>query len=102
VSWFPDEGQPVRPAKALCASCIVQRECLSFALREQISEGVWGGASARERTELARQGITADLVQRYGVSAVQGRTYENDNAAIDAWLDELRLEELTPPILGEA
>jgi WhiB family redox-sensing transcriptional regulator len=87
VEFFPEKGQSLRPAKALCSRCIVQSECLAFALREQIAEGVWGGASAKERAELARRGVTADAVERWGMHAVAGAKHEREQAAFNAWLD---------------
>ena len=54
----------------------------------QRAEGVWGGASAKERAELARRGVTADAVQRWGMHAVAGAKFDAERAAFDAWLDE--------------
>jgi WhiB family redox-sensing transcriptional regulator len=36
-------------AKAICAACRVQRECLAYALRTGQIHGVWGGTTERER-----------------------------------------------------
>ena len=36
-------------AKAICATCRVQRECLAYALRTGQVHGVWGGTTERER-----------------------------------------------------
>lgn len=45
----------ISQAKAVCAGCPVQRECLSFALETRQVHGVWGGKSAEERQLLRRQ-----------------------------------------------
>lgn len=43
-------------AKAICARCPVQEECLEFALRVRESHGVWGGLNEQERRQLMRRG----------------------------------------------
>lgn len=51
--FFPkigkQEAERLPQLRALCASCIHERECLSFALDKQIVYGFWGGKSAAER-----------------------------------------------------
>ena len=39
-------------AKAICAECGVQRECLEFALRVREPHGIWGGLTESERRRL--------------------------------------------------
>ena len=48
--FFPELGESVEPAKAICARCTVTAECLeySFTLGSPCF-GIWGGLSARER-----------------------------------------------------
>ena len=38
-----------RKAKAVCATCPVRKECLSYALRIREPHGIWGGLSEVER-----------------------------------------------------
>jgi WhiB family redox-sensing transcriptional regulator len=38
-----------KPAKAICADCPVQRDCLDYALDEHIVFGIWGGLTREER-----------------------------------------------------
>jgi WhiB family redox-sensing transcriptional regulator len=52
--FFPNEGDGVRRAQAICSSCPVRAECLAYALDNRILHGVWGGASERERVRLLR------------------------------------------------
>jgi WhiB family redox-sensing transcriptional regulator len=53
--FFPERGQSLEPARAICARCPVRRECFweAMALRELPGQerlmGVWGGTSERER-----------------------------------------------------
>jgi hypothetical protein len=39
---------------------------------------LWGGTSDRDRKRLKADAITGELVRRYGVHAVQGRTFERE------------------------
>ena len=42
-------------AKRVCARCDVRAECLSYALENNIDDGVWGGLSEDERRALKRR-----------------------------------------------
>ncbi|MFP5322758.1 MAG: WhiB family transcriptional regulator [Acidimicrobiia bacterium] len=53
--FFPDRGESLEPAKAVCAECVVRDECLEFALAAGERFGVWGGTSERERRRIRRQ-----------------------------------------------
>jgi WhiB family redox-sensing transcriptional regulator len=55
VNFFPERGESVRGAKAVCAACPVREPCLDFALRINVSEGVWGGLAGHERRVLRRR-----------------------------------------------
>lgn len=41
-----------RQAKAVCATCPVRKQCLSYALRIREPHGIWGGLSEVERRAL--------------------------------------------------
>ncbi|HEY7430878.1 MAG TPA: WhiB family transcriptional regulator [Streptosporangiaceae bacterium] len=49
----------VSHAKAICGSCPVQPQCLSFALETNQAHGVWGGTSAEDRVTIRRQAHAA-------------------------------------------
>jgi WhiB family redox-sensing transcriptional regulator len=51
-AFFPDKGGSTREAKAVCAACFVQAECLDWALTTNERFGIWGGLSERERRKL--------------------------------------------------
>ena len=53
--FFPKGGATVGAAKAVCAECVVRRECLDYALAEPQLQGVWGGTSEAERRALRRR-----------------------------------------------
>ncbi len=65
LPWFPERGQPLEPAKAVCRRCITRDVCLAYALEVQIGSswvpGVWGGTSEQERATLrqAARGVAA-------------------------------------------
>ena len=42
-------------AKEICAGCPVRQACLEYALAHREREGVWGGATERERRRIIRQ-----------------------------------------------
>ena len=56
--WFPPAGRRGskigKQAKAICAECPAKAACLQYALDTDQREGIWGGMTARERTELRR------------------------------------------------
>lgn len=39
-------------AKAICATCSVQKPCLEYALRIREPHGIWGGLNELERKQL--------------------------------------------------
>lgn len=46
---MPRDHAAIAEAKALCALCPVQRECLNYALENDLHEGIWGGLTEAER-----------------------------------------------------
>ncbi len=52
--FFPERGESVVEAKAVCAACVVRAECLDYALTHRERFGIWGGLSERERRRLRR------------------------------------------------
>lgn len=55
--FFPesDDEADVEAAKAVCEVCPVRQTCLEHALAFREREGVWGGATERERRRILRQ-----------------------------------------------
>ncbi len=53
--FFPSNGLGVEAAQRVCHGCEVKQECLEYALLHHIEQGVWGGASERERRRILRQ-----------------------------------------------
>lgn len=50
-----DNEDDAAPAKAICAQCPVQGLCLEYALSVREKEGIWGGATEKERRRIIRQ-----------------------------------------------
>lgn len=47
-------GRAWKEAIAICQGCLVRTECLEYALREDMRDGVWGGMSRKQRLALVR------------------------------------------------
>jgi WhiB family redox-sensing transcriptional regulator len=45
----------IEEAKAICAQCSVQEECLQYALESNQEAGVWGGYAEDERRRLRKR-----------------------------------------------
>lgn len=58
-AFFPQKGQPVDAAVAICQSCPVRTDCLEYALDNNEKFGVWGGMSERQRRRLANKRTAA-------------------------------------------
>jgi WhiB family redox-sensing transcriptional regulator len=59
ISFFPDaeDLSAIAQAKAICASCPVASECLTWAIETNQSEGIWGGHTPKERRSIRRRWI---------------------------------------------
>jgi WhiB family redox-sensing transcriptional regulator len=53
--FYPASDEEAGAAKVVCGRCPVRQPCLEFALARREREGVWGGATERERRRLLRQ-----------------------------------------------
>ena len=63
--FFPERGASTREAKEVCRGCVVQDECLEFALSNGEKFGIWGGRSERERRRVRRQRALATRRRRW-------------------------------------
>ena len=52
--FFPDEDEEATTAKSVCEQCAVRLVCLEHALASREKQGVWGGATERERRRIIR------------------------------------------------
>ena len=53
--FFPVKGNNAAAAVAVCRDCPVRVECLAWAVESNEDQGVWGGASVKQRRALRRQ-----------------------------------------------
>ena len=53
--FYPVSDDDAEAAKAICVTCPVREACLEYALVNRERDGVWGGATERERRRLIRQ-----------------------------------------------
>jgi WhiB family transcriptional regulator, redox-sensing transcriptional regulator len=53
--FYPLDDEDGDEAKAVCDTCPVREACLEHALGYREKEGVWGGATERERRRIIRQ-----------------------------------------------
>lgn len=57
--FFPERGSSTREAKEVCRGCVVQEDCLEFAIANGEKFGIWGGMSERERRRVRRARVLA-------------------------------------------
>ena len=55
IFYPPDDDDAAEAAKEVCGQCQVREACLEHALATRESDGVWGGATERERRRMIRQ-----------------------------------------------
>lgn len=53
--FYPITDEEAEAAKAVCMTCSVREPCLEWALANRERDGVWGGATERERRRMVRQ-----------------------------------------------
>jgi len=53
--FYPGADDPADEAKAICMICPVREPCLEYAITAREKDGIWGGATARERRRMIRQ-----------------------------------------------
>ncbi len=53
--FHPETDDDVEDAKAVCGACPVRTPCLEWALSVREKDGVWGGATDKERRRIIRQ-----------------------------------------------
>ena len=63
--FFPeDENDDADIAKKICGHCPVAQPCLEYAITVREKDGVWGGATQRERRSIIRRRRRAAARQR--------------------------------------
>ena len=67
-------------AKAVCGSCAVRKNCLSYAL-EAMPEGIWGGTTLNERLAVRRRPSRQQASVQYRAQVSVAVTGENATCA---------------------
>jgi WhiB family redox-sensing transcriptional regulator len=56
--WFQKRGgagaDDAARAKYVCRRCLVAEDCLDYALRHELTDGIFGGFTAQERRKMKR------------------------------------------------
>jgi WhiB family redox-sensing transcriptional regulator len=53
--FYPTSEEEADVAKTVCSRCAVREACLEFALASRERDGVWGGATEKDRRRMLRQ-----------------------------------------------
>lgn len=53
--FMSNSKQEINDAKAICIGCPVLKQCLDYAITNDIPYGVWGGTSQSERKSMKRK-----------------------------------------------
>lgn len=53
--FYPVSEEEAEEAKSICRSCPAREACLEYALSQRERDGVWGGATERDRRRILRQ-----------------------------------------------
>ena len=93
VTFFPERGEDVEPAKQVCSRCLVLSECRSWAM-EQGAEllGIWAGTSPAQRQQMRKADPRPPRLARHrverstGAPRASGRPPVKRMAAISAFL----------------
>ena len=81
--FFPKSGKQeaerLPQLRALCATCIHEKECLEYATEKQIDYGFWGGKSADERCK-AREPRVRGFAKAGKAKRIKGLAEEGKSA----------------------
>lgn len=81
--FFPKSGKQeaerLPQLRAICASCIHEKECLEYATEKQIDYGFWGGKSATERNQ-AREPRVRGFAKAGKAKRIKGLLEEGKSA----------------------
>ena len=53
--FYPTTDDEADEARRICDACAVKDDCLEYALARREKDGVWGGATERDRRRIIRQ-----------------------------------------------
>jgi WhiB family redox-sensing transcriptional regulator len=53
--FFPEKGQNIGDLRKVCESCPVRGRCLEYAIKHNLTDGLWGGYSPSQRETIKRK-----------------------------------------------
>ena len=79
--FFPDgkilEAERLPELQAICSICTHRKECLEYAIKEQIRFGIWGGTTGEMRRRLFKK--QSLFVERKGKAKTVRKMYDEGN-----------------------
>jgi len=61
--FFPERGESLKAAKAVCATCAVRAKCAEWGIAHELF-GVWGGLAEADRRRIRKErGISVETPQ---------------------------------------
>lgn len=87
--FFPMQGQPTEPGKAICRRCPVIEQCLDHALKFE-KYGIWGGTSEKQRRQMRAElgirfrSLSAWMAPTCGTTAAYDHHRRNGETPCDA------------------
>lgn len=67
--FYPPTDEEAGEAKAVCELCPVREPCLEHALEHRERNGVWGGATERERLRIIRRRRRVRAAEMTGIAS---------------------------------
>lgn len=53
--FYPSGEDEIERARGICVACPVRQPCLEYALANRERDGIWGGATEKDRRRMIRQ-----------------------------------------------
>lgn len=72
--WFQrPHSLRTKAARAVCETCPVRQQCLEYAVRKRIPDGIWGGLTEKELRALLRKAYRQARARSYVVIRNRGQ-----------------------------
>lgn len=81
--FFVGAGEAIWDAVAFCSRCTVRKDCLQYAIDNDLHTGVWGGLSPRARRDPHRRHQDVQIPTRDKVIELRARGYSKRAIALE-------------------
>ncbi|MEU7086809.1 WhiB family transcriptional regulator [Streptomyces achromogenes] len=98
---LPRDHEAIADAKELCGPCPVRRDCLNYALENDLKEGIWGGLTEAERRPW-HDGLARRLDYRRVAAFFNGRDVHLTDAERQVVIDHAYVRGWRPDRLAPA